>query len=42
MAQPYGAEVGEDDGAGAAAVEAVDAEGEVQVLLGGVEIPPGG
>ncbi|WP_241836635.1 hypothetical protein [Streptomyces sp. CB01249] len=37
LAQADAAEVGEDDGAGVAAVEAVDVEGEVEVFLGGVD-----
>ncbi|MFJ5673993.1 hypothetical protein [Streptomyces sp. NPDC093097] len=38
MAEPYAARVGQGDGAGAAAVEAVDVGSEMEVLLGGVEV----
>ncbi|MFI6701857.1 hypothetical protein ACIBJC_23305 [Streptomyces sp. NPDC050509] len=37
-AEADAAEVGEDDGAGAAAVEAVDVEGQVEMFLGSVEV----
>ncbi|GGU41833.1 hypothetical protein GCM10010211_01150 [Streptomyces albospinus] len=42
LAEPYAAQAGQDDGAGAAAVEAVDVDGEVEVLLGAVEVAEAG